>query len=98
MDDVLKYCDEHHDEAVQKLVELCRFETVSAQARAIVETADWVAGELRGLGFDVQILPKPEGPPAQPVVFAEARGQSPKTLLFYDHYDVQPEEPIELWK
>ncbi len=98
MDDVLKYCDEHHDEAVAKLVELCRFETVSAQGRAIEETADWVASELRDLGFDVQVLPKPEGPPAQPVVYAEAKGASPKTVLFYDHYDVQPEEPLDLWK
>ena len=40
MDDVLKYCDEHHDEALAKLVELCRFETVSAQGRAIEETVD----------------------------------------------------------
>ena len=98
MDDVLKYCDEHHDEAVAKLVELCSFETVSAQGRAIKETADWVAAELRDLGFDVQILPKPEGPPAQPVVYAEAKGTSAKTVLFYDHYDVQPEEPLDLWR
>jgi acetylornithine deacetylase/succinyl-diaminopimelate desuccinylase-like protein len=31
-------------------------------------------------------------------VYAEAKGSSQKTLLFYDHYDVQPEEPLELWK
>jgi acetylornithine deacetylase/succinyl-diaminopimelate desuccinylase-like protein len=96
--EVFKYIDDHQKEAVEKLVEFCRFETVSAQARAINETADWVALELNHLGFDVRILPKPEGPPAQPVVYAEAKGSSQKTLLFYDHYDVQPEEPLELWK
>lgn len=98
MQDVLKYIDDHHDEAIQKLIELCSFETVSAQNRAIKETGEWVAKELRELGFEVQILPKPEGVPAQPVVYAEAKGTSPRTLLFYDHYDVQPEEPLELWK
>lgn len=98
MDDILKYIDDHHEEALGKLIELCSFPTVSAQDRAIKETADWVANELRGLGFDVQIIDKPEGPPAQPVVYAEAKGTSPKTLLFYDHYDVQPEEPLELWE
>ncbi|MEK7248457.1 MAG: M20/M25/M40 family metallo-hydrolase [Chloroflexota bacterium] len=98
MDDVFKYIDDHHDDAIKSLIELCSFPTVSAQGRAIKETAEWVSARLRDLGFEVQVLPKPEGPPAQPVVYAEAHGASPKTLLFYDHYDVQPEEPLDLWK
>jgi acetylornithine deacetylase/succinyl-diaminopimelate desuccinylase-like protein len=98
LDDVLKYCDDHHEDAVASLVELCSFETVSAQGRAIRETSDWVCARLRDLGFAVQLLPKPEGPPAQPVIFAEAKGASARTLLFYDHYDVQPEEPLAEWK
>ena len=54
--------------------------------------------ELRALGFEMQVLPKEGGgPSAQPVVFAELRGKSAKTLLFYNHYDVQPPEPLELW-
>jgi len=97
VDDIFRHIDQHHEEAIANLIELCSFPTVSAQGRAIKETADWVAGELRGLGFEVQMLPKPEGPPAQPVVYAQAQGSSPKTLLFYDHYDVQPEEPLDLW-
>jgi acetylornithine deacetylase/succinyl-diaminopimelate desuccinylase-like protein len=98
VDDIFRHIDEHHEEAIAKLIELCSFPTVSAQGRAIKETADWVTKQLEALGFEVQLLPKPEGPPAQPVVYAEARGTSPKTLLFYDHYDVQPEEPLGLWK
>lgn len=98
MDDIFRYIDEHHDEAVARLIELCRFETVSAQNRQIKETADWVAAELRSLGFGVSIMPKDHPLPAQPVIYAEASGASAKTLLFYDHYDVQPEEPLEEWK
>ncbi|MCK7506333.1 MAG: M20/M25/M40 family metallo-hydrolase [Desulfobacterales bacterium] len=33
-----------------------------------------------------------------PVVFAERKGKGDKTLLFYNHYDVQPPEPLELWE
>src|SRR5919199_2462368 len=35
-----------------------------------------------------------------PVVYAEVKSKSNpnKTILFYNHYDVQPEEPVELWE
>jgi len=98
MQDIFKYIDDHLNESIASLVELCKLPTVSAQKQAIEETAEHVVGMLRPLGFETQVLPKTGGgPTAQPVVFAELRGKSPKTLLFYDHYDVQPPEPLELW-
>lgn len=36
-----------------------------------------------------------------PVVFGEVKSKSNpngKTILFYNHYDVQPEEPLDLWE
>ena len=48
---------------------------------------------LRQRGFTVKIMPTG----GAPVVFAERSGKSPKTLLIYNHYDVQPPEPLELW-
>jgi acetylornithine deacetylase/succinyl-diaminopimelate desuccinylase-like protein len=48
---------------------------------------------LRQRGFSVEILPTD----GAPVVIGELTGNSPKTLLFYNHYDVQPPEPLELW-
>src|SRR3990170_3252459 len=98
MQDIFKYIDVHLNESVAELTELCKLPSVSAQKQAIPETAEHVVGMLRPLGFETRVLPKTGGgPTAQPVVFAELRGKSPKTLLFYDHYDVQPPEPLELW-
>jgi acetylornithine deacetylase/succinyl-diaminopimelate desuccinylase-like protein len=96
MEDLFKYIDGHLAESVEELKELIRLPTVSAQGRAIRETAEWVAGRLRGLGFEAQVIAKPEG--GHPVVYAEAPGRSERTLLFYDHYDVQPPEPLEEWE
>lgn len=95
MKQVFAYIDEHLDESLEVLKGLCRLPSVSARGQAIAETAEHVVGLLRKLGFETRVLPKPAG--GHPVVYAEANGASPRTLLFYDHYDVQPEEPLQLW-
>ena len=95
MQDIFKYIEDHLNDSIAELTALCKLPTVSAQNSAIQETADHVVGLLRSLGFKTQVLPKPPG--GNPVVYAEAEGKSAKTLLFYDHYDVQPAEPLELW-
>ncbi len=103
MQEIFRYIDDHLNDSVAELTELCKLPSVSAQKSAIEETAEHVSGLLRGLGFEARVLPKPvlspvEGPPGgQPVVYAEQPGRSTRTLLFYDHYDVQPPEPLELW-
>ena len=95
MDDLFRYIDDHLNESLAELTELCKLPTVSAQKSAIGETAEHVCGLLRDIGFESQILAKAS--PGHPVVYAEQAGASPRTLLFYDHYDVQPPEPLELW-
>lgn len=52
-----------------------------------------VAKMLESRGFQVEIIPTG----GAPVVLAERKGKSEKTLLFYNHYDVQPAEPLDLW-
>jgi acetylornithine deacetylase/succinyl-diaminopimelate desuccinylase-like protein len=95
MEDLFRYLDERLDDALRELQELCSLPSVSARGESIEETAAWLADRLISLGFDAQVLPKPEG--GHPVVLAVAPGASPRTILFYDHYDVQPEEPLEEW-
>ena len=95
MDDIFRYIDDHLNESITGLTELCKLPSVSAQNSAIEETAEHVSGLLRDLGFDARVLPKAAG--GYPVVYAEQPGRSARTLLFYDHYDVQPPEPLELW-
>src|SRR3990172_9391830 len=57
------------------------------------ECASLVAAMLHDRGFSAEIMPTD----GAPVVFAERKGESNKTRLFYHHYDVQPPEPLDLW-
>ncbi len=87
---------ETHDDRPQLLVEqLCRQPSVAAQNLGLQETADLVQSLLDEAGFTTQQL-KIEGAP--PAVYGEQRGRGPFTLLLYNHYDVQPPDPLELWQ
>ena len=95
MDEVYRHIEEHLEESLAELSRLCEKPSVSAQGIAILETAEFVEAMLRSCGFQTRVLPKREG--GNPVVYGELEGASPYTLVFYNHYDVQPPEPLELW-
>ena len=88
-----RYIEDHLDESIQELARLCAQPSIAAQNVGIEACAALVAKSLEARGFDVQILPTG----GSPVVFGERKGRVDKTLLVYDHYDVQPPEPLELW-
>ncbi|MEA3327604.1 MAG: M20/M25/M40 family metallo-hydrolase [Chloroflexota bacterium] len=88
------YIVENLDQSVEELSRLCAQPSVAAQNLGIGECARLVSESLKARGFDVQILPTG----GSPVVFGERKGKTDKTLLVYDHYDVQPPEPLELWE
>jgi acetylornithine deacetylase/succinyl-diaminopimelate desuccinylase-like protein len=88
------YLDHHLDESIAELSKLCAQPSVAAQNWGLQECASLVGDMLRARGFTVEVLPTA----GSPVVYAERKGRSDKTLLFYNHYDVQPPEPLELWE
>ncbi len=89
-----KYLDTHLDDSIAELSRLCAQPSVAAQNWGLEETAQMVAEMLTARGFQTEIMPTG----GAPVVVAECYGKSSKTLLFYNHYDVQPPEPLELWE
>ncbi|MBO0780026.1 MAG: M20/M25/M40 family metallo-hydrolase, partial [Ktedonobacteraceae bacterium] len=88
------YLDAHPDEGQQLLELITRQPSVAAQNLGIAEMADLVESLLSEAGFSTQRLQVPGAPTA---IYGELRGRSPYTLLLYNHYDVQPAEPLELW-
>ncbi len=88
------YLESHVDEAQELLERLCRQPSVVAQNWGIEEMSTMVENLLRETGFSTQRLIVEGAPPA---IYGELRGKSPYTILLYNHYDVQPPEPLELW-
>jgi acetylornithine deacetylase/succinyl-diaminopimelate desuccinylase-like protein len=82
-------------EALQLLERLCRCGSISAEGRELDETAALVEELLQESGFETRQLRGDGGPAA---VWGEQRGRSGYTLLLYNHYDVQPVDPIDRWE
>ncbi|HEY46013.1 MAG: peptidase M20 [Anaerolineae bacterium SM23_ 63] len=82
------------DQSLEELSRLCAQPSIAAQGLGMEPCAELVKEMLAARGFEVQILPTA----GFPVVFAERKGRSDRTLIFYNHYDVQPPEPLELWE
>jgi acetylornithine deacetylase/succinyl-diaminopimelate desuccinylase-like protein len=93
---VTQYIDQHSDRFVKELQLLSRQPSVSAQNLGMRECAQLVKSMLEEVGLSAKLFELQGGPP---VVYGEMLGKnSRKTLIFYDHYDVQPAEPLELWQ
>ena len=92
----LAYIEAHLDDTLDRLFALMRVPSVStdpAYAEQCQRAARLLADELSGLGFDARVAPTP----GHPMVVAHHDGPGPH-VLFYGHYDVQPIDPIELWR
>ena len=93
----LKYVDSHMDDLISDLQNLIRQPSVSAKNEGIEECATLVQKLLQKAGVKSEILRLKKG--IAPIVYGEIKSkQNPtKTLMFYNHYDVQPVEPFDLW-
>lgn len=86
------YVEQHTQEYMQELALLCDQPSISAQGLGIDACAHLVAQMLEKRGIVTQILETG----GHPVVYGEY-GAGDRALLLYNHYDVQPPEPLELW-
>ncbi len=95
LDPVLARIDATLPEALDRLMALLRIPSVSTDPAFRADcalAADWLAEDLRSLGFDAATRPTP----GHPMVVGHG-GTGGRHLLFYGHYDVQPVDPLNLW-
>lgn len=94
----LEYIDENRDRFLEELKEFLRIPSVSADPKHDEDTrrgAEYVAEAARSIGLEnVTVFDTP----GHPVVYADwLHAEGKPTVLVYGHYDVQPEDPVELW-
>ena len=93
---VADYIHDNQDRFVKDIVRLAAQPSVSARKEGIAECAVIVKTMIEEIGGTARMLKLPG---AAPLVYGELKSsKSNKTILFYNHYDVQPEDPLELWK
>jgi acetylornithine deacetylase/succinyl-diaminopimelate desuccinylase-like protein len=95
MDRLYAYVDQHAERALQLLERLAAQPSISAQKLGLNEMAELCRQTMADYGVPARLLPTRGGPP---IVYGEVQGRSPKTLLLYNHYDVQPVDPLDLWQ
>jgi acetylornithine deacetylase/succinyl-diaminopimelate desuccinylase-like protein len=88
-----------HAERMQRYADFLAIPSVSAipeYAPDCRKAAEWLAAELRRIGAQRVEVSETGG---HPIVVAE-RIEDPNlpTIVIYGHYDVQPGDPLDLWK
>jgi len=98
MKKILKHVDSNMKNLVSDLQTLIRQPSISAKNEGLEECAQLVKKTLQKAGIRSQILRLGKNIPS--LVYGELRSKKnpKKTLLFYNHYDVQPVEPLDLWE
>jgi len=98
IDKVLARIDADLDSSLERLFELLKIKSISTDPEYKVpcrEAAEWLARELTEIGIDASV----RDTPGHPMVVGHRKSGKPGPhVLFYGHYDVQPVDPLNLWK
>ncbi|HYN89569.1 MAG TPA: M20/M25/M40 family metallo-hydrolase, partial [Ardenticatenaceae bacterium] len=90
------YIEANRERFLEELVSFCRIPSIAAEGRGLDEAAAWASARLERLGATVRTITLPG---AIPILYAElGPDDASRTLLIYNHYDVQPADPLDLWE
>lgn len=78
---------------LEELKEFLRIDTTSAKGRG-VEGAKWLRDKIKELGAEAKLI---GGYGNNPYVIADIDVGAKNTITIYNHYDIQPVEPLDKW-
>ncbi len=94
-----KWIEQHKNELREAYFAFLRFRSISTESEfkgEVDRCAEWVKNYLTEAGLRAEVIQTK----LHPIVYAEdlKAGKNKPTVLIYGHYDVQPVDPLELWK
>jgi acetylornithine deacetylase/succinyl-diaminopimelate desuccinylase-like protein len=97
MNYLFDHIEKRSEQYIKRLRDLCRQPSISTRGVGMLECADMVRKMMKQLGINTQATTIADG---YPVLFGELKSSraAGKTLIMYDHYDVQPPEPLHEWE
>lgn len=99
MSNLNQYLEANQERFINELIELLKVPSISADSKYKADTfktAEMVRAQLEAAGAENTELCETDG---YPVVYGEKIiDESLPTILVYGHYDVQPPDPLDLWK
>lgn len=93
-----KWFKDHYDQTLKDFFTFLSFPSISTDPNHEQDsrrTAEWLCDYMNKIGLETTLWETP----GLPVVFGQRlKGKDRPTLLIYHHYDVQPVDPLDLWK
>jgi acetylornithine deacetylase/succinyl-diaminopimelate desuccinylase-like protein len=97
---VLDYLKHNQTRFVAELCELLRFPSVSAQPqhkKDLLACAEWLVSHCHRIGLEAKLC-HTDGHPIVLAKTPRVKNSRKPHYMVYGHYDVQPPEPLDLWK
>lgn len=96
---ISSFVESNRQRLLDELLEFLRIPSISTlpeHRNDVARAAEFVAGSLKRAGLEnIEIIPTD----GHPLVYADwLHAPGKPTVLCYGHYDVQPPDPLELWK
>ncbi|HTP53172.1 MAG TPA: dipeptidase [Anaeromyxobacteraceae bacterium] len=97
--DLTAFVNENRQRYLDELVSFLRIPSISSRSENkedVARAAEFLRAEMERLGVTSRVFPTA----GHPVVYGEWLGAGPErpTVLVYGHYDVQPVDPLDLWR
>ncbi len=100
LNEALQYAEAHRDQFLSEMKEFLSIPSISAVTEHqpdLQRAAEWLANHFTSIGMHHAKVHQTDGHPIVTADWLEAGTDKP-TVLIYGHYDVQPVEPLELWR